>query len=269
MRVAIVGSDARARLALVTALDDAPPTWSLSLHREPPPDADVVVCDPEAGIPGAVVFDGGDAASLVARVASSARRAATIVVTSPSGGMGATTVALHLAAELVARGLTTCFVDLDERWGARSRLGLEAADEPEAAPVPAAAGFRLLTGIGSLEAARGTFDRVVVDAPIEPFTNLDISVGALLVATPTPEGARRARSVLDAHPSVAWRVVANRIGPGGEMTHAHFQRAVGISAYELPCCPALRDSEDDARLLGRGWTRWSRRIARLAAEIEG
>jgi hypothetical protein len=268
MHVAIVGSDAEARLALVTALDVAPATWSLSLHREPPADADVIVCDPGAAIPGAIVFD-GDTVGLIEQITTSTRAATAVVVTSPSGGTGVTSVALHLAAEFATRQRATCLVDLDTKWGVRPRLGLEPQDDPTPAPVPVAAGFRLLHGAKSLATALDTFERVVIDAPPLQFQTMAETVGAgVLVAVPTPEGARRARCFLDAHPTHRWVVVTNRVGPGGEMTRARFERAIDMPVVELPCCAALRDTEDHARLLARGWTRWSRAIAKLATSLD-
>jgi hypothetical protein len=91
----------------------------------------------------------------------------------------------------------------------------------------------------------------------------------VLVVPPSPTGARRARALIDANSNVAWVPIVNRLGAGGETTISMIGRHLGIPvAVELPCCPALRDREDEDRLLKPGWTRWSRRIARLVDLIE-
>jgi hypothetical protein len=37
---------------------------------------------------------------------------------------------------------------------------------------------------------------------------------------------------------------------------------------ELPCTPALRDAEDEHRLLSRPWTRWARGVEVVARTLE-
>jgi hypothetical protein len=66
-----------------------------------------------------------------------------------------------------------------------------------------------------------------------------------------------------------WAVVTNKLGPGGETTRAELQELLGGRpiAIELPCCPALRDAEDDARLLASDRHRWRRAVKRLAAAL--
>lgn len=268
LRVGIVGSDEAARLALVRALDRAPTSWHLSLHKDIPDDVDVIVCDPGVDAPGAVVVSEGAPNDLVERITERAGPGGrTLVVTSPGGGTGATSITLHLAAELAVRGRSTCVLDLDAEWGLRGRLGLDPAGEAEV-PIPVAGNFRLLQGIDRLEQARANFDHVLVDAPRSVLEGLAGRVrDALLVMAPTPEGARRARCLLDAHPSFEWLVIANRTGPGGETTRVQLSRIVARPVIELPCCPALRDAEDDGRLIARRWSRWSRGVSRIAEGI--
>lgn len=268
LRVGIVGSDEAARLALVRALDRAPSSWHLSLHKDIPSDVDVIVCDPGVDAPGACVVTEGAPDDVIERIAARAGpQAGTLAVTSPGGGTGVTSITLHLAAELAAHSRSTCVLDLDGEWGLRGRLGLDPTGQADG-PVPVVGNFRLLEGIDRLDHARANFDHVIVDAPR---SILDAFAGrvrdALLVMAPTPEGARRARCLLDAHPSLQWLVIANRTGRGGETTRAQLARIVERPVVELPCCPALRDAEDDGRLVARGWSRWSRGVARIAEGI--
>jgi hypothetical protein len=100
-------------------------------------------------------------------------------------------------------------------------------------------------------------------------TVTDLAARAVLVVNPTPDGARRAATVLAAHAGFEWILVLNRPGPGGETTRAAIARALGRPIeIELPCCAGLRDCEDSCRLLARGWSRWSRGIARLVNVLE-
>lgn len=268
VRVGIVGSDVAARAALVQALDRAPSSWHLVLQDDIPTDVDIIVCDPGVDAPGAIVVDGHELDDLVGRIAERVGSGGgSLLITSPGGGTGVTSAAIHLAAEFAARGGSTCLLDLEAEWGIRGRLGLDPDADPDA-PVPVAGGFRLLRGMAQFERALADFDHVVIDAPRSTLDSLDGRVrDAMLIISPTPEGARRARCVLDAHPSFRWLVVANRTGPGGETTRGQLARIVAHPVLELPCCPALRDSEDDGRLIARGWSRWSRRLARLAEDV--
>ena len=265
VRVGIVGSDEAARAALVQALDRAPSSWDLILHNDIPTDVDIIVCDPGVDASDAIVVSEHERSDLVERIAERIRPGGrALLITSAGGGTGVTSTAIHLAAELAARGRSTCLLDLDDEWGVRGRLGLDPDADPDA-PVPVAGGFRLLRGMANFEPALTDFDHVVIDAPRSILDALDGRVrDAMLIMAPTPEGARRARCVLDAHPSFRWLVIANRTGPGGETTRGQLARIVARPVLELPCCPALRDSEDDGRLIARGWSRWSRRVARLA-----
>lgn len=262
LRVAIVGSDDPSRLALVKALGTAPAGWSLRLHGTPPPDADVIVCDSGSDVPGALVWDGET--DLVARVAELSQPSCrSIVVTSPSGGTGVTSIALHLAAELAARAHSTAFIDADPACGGRARLGLDPGIEMTL-PVPVAGGFRVVGPAADLSG----FDRAVIDARADALGSFDTVDRAVLVCSPTPSGIRRATALLAEHPGPSWSLVANRLGPGGETTRLQLERALALPAVELPCCAALRDAEDEGRLLARGWSRWSRGIARLAAQLD-
>lgn len=259
--VAIVTGDEAARLAIVKALDLAPSEWAIGLHREPPPDADVVVSDRK--IEGAIVFD-PETPDLVSAIAERLRgRARTTFVCSPTGGTGVTTVSVHLAAGFASRGHPTALVDLDPYRGARARLGLDPAITTDA-PVPVAGGFRLVDATTGAEG----FDRVVVDAGTA-FERMSDVHAAVLVCSPSPQGARRCRGLLEDHPAIRWHVVTNRLGPGGETTRSQFERLVGHPVTELPCCPALRDTEDEGRLLRRHWTRWSRSVEALVDALGG
>jgi len=242
----------------------------------------------------------------VARAARRRSSTSTIVVTSASGGAGVTSLALHLAACFGGAG--TCFVDLGGNWGAAARLGFEKgefatweeADGSEdsilerALPVPG--GFRVLLGSGPgpippsgppaqhvppalvwgdgpalVRAAGAAFERVVVDAaPGAWLQEVVAAAGAsLLVVPPTLPGARRAAAFLEAVPDARWAVILNRTGPGGETTTSQIERALGRAvAIRLPLTPALRDAEDDGRLLTSRWSRWSRAVVRLAGAVE-
>lgn len=257
--VAIVTADDPVRLAIVQALDLAPPEWAIELHRAPPSDADVIVCDSESVIEGAIVFDprGPDLVSTITERLS--RRGRTILVCSPSGGIGVTSISVHLAAEFAFRGHSTAVVDLDPGRGARARLGLDPSIAVDA-PVPVTGGFRL---VGAVDNSAG-FERVVVDAGAASIGETHEVDRAVAVCSPSPHGARRCRGLLEANPDLRWLVVTNRLGPGGETTTSQFERLVGCPTIELPCCAALRDAEDEGRLLRRRWTRWSRSVVKLA-----
>ena len=279
LKVALVSRDNDARLALVKAFDRAPSSWLLSLHHEAPADADVLVCGSDVHIDGAVDFDPntpGDVLDRVAERAVPSGRA--VIVTSPSGGTGVTSIVIHAAAEMAARGHSTCIVDLDGEWEIRHRLGLDGDVVTPEAAVPVAGGFRLLDArsvspddrSAVLVSAAESFERVIIDTTAGGLGSVEDTVRrAVLVVSPTPEGARRATAVLEAHPSFDWIVVVNRPGAGGETTRSAIARTIGRPVeFELSCCPSLRDSEDGFRLLARGWSRWSRGIARLVSALE-
>jgi hypothetical protein len=279
-------------MAAARACDVAPSEWRIDLFDEPPSEADVVVAGPDADIPGAVDFDPADPAGLLEAIGNAARRGTRVVaVTGAGGGTGATTVALHLAARF-ALNRPTCFLDFDLRWGAGSRLGLVSGHRtweqfdgtPEslrlsALPVPG--GFRALVSPGArpvdataaaslLDAVAADFDCVVVDSCPELLdVVLERAAAAIAVVSCTPVSAARARMLTAAHPRPPWAIVANRTGPGGETMRAGLARIVGRPiTLELPCAPALRDAEEEGRLLGSGRSRWSARIDRLAGAID-
>jgi MinD-like ATPase involved in chromosome partitioning or flagellar assembly len=289
MRVAIVSRDPVLRLEAARAFDAAPPAWIVSLHTRSPSDADVVVATPDVDVPGAIPFDPSHPEGVLGAVSARTEieRAHIVVVTSPSGGTGATSVALHLAAAAAARH-RTCFIDLDLRWGVMDRLGLpddvrtweagvHSSDDVVRAAIPVQGGFRALLvhenghGAAAIDAARSEFERVFVDAPVEVLSAdvLERASAGVLVLSPTVPSACRARRMLDALTTVEWAVVTNRLGPGGEMTRSGLERILERSvALELPCVPALRDAEDDARLVTSSFSRWLRAIDRLFKALE-
>ena len=273
LKVALVSIDHEMRLELVRALDSAPLAWEISLHRTPPEIADVVVCDPALSIEGAVHFDPAAPEGLVEAIVTAARRdAGVVVVTSAGGGAGTTSIALHMAAELVSRGFESALVDMTPDGAAAARMGVSPVGHDtgsDARAVPVQGGFRLVMrddpDVGRvLEREQRNFERVVADIPGGGLHGLPPGTPAVIVIQPSPIGVHRARVLIEAHENLMWVPVVNRLGPGGEMTAAATGRALGIAvAVELPCCAALRDREDECRLLTPGWTRWTRRIARL------
>jgi MinD superfamily P-loop ATPase len=243
---------------------------------------DVVVLGPDVReMPGALRFDPSDPAAILSSVAATASRSGRVVaVVGAGGGVGATTVALHLARAVATR--RTCLLDLDTTWGLRDRLDLpddaltwaEAEGEASRCALPVPGGFRvMLAPRGSCDAnpeglvssARREFERLIVDAPVTTVSSvLGCCDAAVLVMAPGVSGARRARAVLNESPDVPWAVVVNAPGPGGETTRSEMQDILGRRiTLELPCTPALRDAEGESTLLGWGWSRWERRVTRL------
>ncbi|MFN2389885.1 MAG: hypothetical protein ABR575_09830 [Actinomycetota bacterium] len=290
LRVAVVTSDPSIRDRVARAFDHAPGSWSVTLHDAPPGEeaADVVVCGPDAPRPaGALTFEPGGEEDLVGAIEAWRRcrepASKRIAVTSPVGGAGATTVALHLAGVFSAAA-DTCVVDLDPRGGVLRRLGIEpyahlaAGDltndlSARRAAIPVAPGFRVLPGAEQDAAvvwASRAFERVIVDipAPRAAAAVLAATDAGVLVMPPTVPAARRAAELLAGAPSPPWAVVLNRAGPGGETTTAAIEDLLGRGvALELPCAPALRDAEDRGALLDAPWSRWLRRVRRLAAAL--
>jgi Flp pilus assembly CpaE family ATPase len=293
LNVAVVSRDGTTRLEAARAFDSAPPHWTVGLHREPPPDADVVVACPDVDIEADAVFDPdvpGRVLDDVMRVAGRTRRALIVAVTSPSGGAGTTTLALHLA-QASARSAPTCLLDCDLEWGVGYRLALapdartwaeagESEDSLLRAALPLPGGFRVLASPGRtgtsdfgalLEGATSQFSRVVVDAA-RASTAQDVLAAAdavVLVIAPTAPSAHRARDVLDGLTGGKVAIVTNRTGPGGEMNSSEIERILGCKvALELPCERRLRDVEDDGRLLRSQWSRWERGIHRLWRALE-
>ncbi len=281
LKVAIVSRDAAVRAAAADVFTDAPPEWSVTLCEGDPADADVVLHGPDAAVDGAVPFDPArpDAALRAVEAAATSGRA--YVVAAAVGGAGATSIALHLAAALGGR---TCYAELAD---ASTRLGLpdEARtwlprdDDCESSALPVAGGFRVLRapspcpepGAFPVDAARRSFDRLVLDAGTrrDLAAVLSRAAVAVVVTTPTRPAALAARSLVESYPESRWAVVVNRLGPGGQIMRAGLESLLGRRvAVELPCCPALRDAEDEARLVRGSWRRWSRGVRRLASALE-
>jgi hypothetical protein len=294
LSVAIVSRDPEVRMQAARAFDIAPTTWSVALHELPPPEADVVVFGPDVDSSDGVKFDPTNPQSVINDVeaaAGSVRSAAALtVVTSASGGTGATSVALHLASAADAHA--ACFVDFDLSYGAATRLGVHdthltwrdaggSVDSLKLAALPVSGGFRALLSPGDGEApddAAALLDRtvqaftpVVADVPTGPLLELALARcrTAVLVMGPDVVSAHRSRAFLARHLSTRWTVVVNRSGPGGETTVGALQRIVGHRiAIELPCAPALRDAADEGNLLTSPLWRYRRAIVRLRDALE-
>jgi hypothetical protein len=289
IHVAVVSRHPQIRLAAASAFDAAPSEWRVELYERAPAHADVVVLGPgESG--SGVAFDPDRPSSVIADVERLVGRSGTrtITITSPSGGTGTTSVALHLAAAF-ARRLDTCVLEIDPRSGIGARLALDddlptwgaAEGDPSSLPscaVPVAGGFRVMLAPPDasdrqppIEALRGHWAILLVEAPAERLeTALAITDAAVAILAPTIVGARRGRRLLDEHPGTTWAVVTNRLGPGGEITRSGLEQVLGRAiALELPCCAPLRDAEDEGRLLTALVFRWRRRIDRLARALAG
>jgi hypothetical protein len=286
LRIAVVSNDPDVRLQAARAFDDAPISWSVSLHTSVPDDADLIVLGPDArgdGIP----FDPVDPKRTIDEIKSrsSAREGAVIGVTSASGGVGTTSLALHLAAAL-SPAARVGFIELTP--GAGLRLGLapgehltwgdldESSESLARCFLPVAPGFRVLLapeGGGDagvvVKRARRAFDILVVDAPsLSASVAMGEADAAVLVVGPSVPQAHRARAFIQDWPDLDCAVVINRLGRGGETTRAQLADLMGRSVtLELPSCPALRDAEDDGRLVSLIWTRYGRKIARLAGAL--
>lgn len=288
--VAVVSRDPDVRLAAARAFDAAPASWSVELHERAPADADAVVVGADVDERGDVRFDPKAPQRVVDDVARALRgRGRLVVVTSTTGGSGATTLALHLAAHASAHQ-EACVVDL--AGGIAERLGLDPADMrrwngPQTAPqdvrlaaVPLHTGFRgILAELDAdaeragalLDAAAREFPTVVVDVARGALLGaaLERASAAVLVTPPTLVGARRAAALLDVDTRPPWALVLNRLGPGGETTTAQLERIVGRRVtLEIPCCPGVRDAEDEFGLVTSAWTRYGRATARLWRGLE-
>jgi Flp pilus assembly CpaE family ATPase len=283
LRIAVVSNDPDVRLDAARAFDEAPASWSVSLHTSIPKGVDVVVLGPDAegeGIP----FDPAFPQRVIEQIESQAGagEGAVIVVTSASGGVGTTSLALHLAAAL-APAVRVGFVELAP--GAALRLGLvpgehltwadldESSESVARCFLPVAAGFRALLapeGGGDpglvLKRSRPNYDLLVVDAParISSVALREADAGVLVMG-PSVSQAHWTRSFIEEWPDLDCAVVINRLGRGGETTRAQLADLVGRPiSLELPCAPAMRDAEDDGRLISLKWTRYGRAISRLA-----
>lgn len=270
-QVALVCPDDGLRLIAAAAFDDAPSEWDIALHRQPPNEADVVVgVGVDAG--GDVVLDPADPGRVVEAVRSmlDARASRTIAVCGSSGGCGATTVALHLAAEGDEH---TCVVDLGRGRSCASRLGIDPAELDDApGPIPVPGGFRLWRG-GAADPWEGAalhgFERVIVDVADQDLGRVVRHCDSVvIVMSPTLVSAKQAAPLVEVAGDTPTALVANRLGPGGETTRAELQRIVGRRiSLELPCSRGVRDAEGDTRLLSSSWSPWLRRVARLSAAL--
>jgi len=284
-RVALKAANESTLVQMIKAFEGAPAAWDVTVWS-PSGEHDVLVSDERDG--GHVVFDRASPGAAVAAVervlTTSALRVA--AVTGARRGTGVTTLALHLAHAL-ARRHDVCLVDLDPTSSLRARLDLPkdarhwgTVDESVFdAALPVAGGFRILLApldrrgadvAQLLRAASARFDRVVVDAPRSPWLGpaLSLAATALLVVPPSHQGVAAARETFEQQPTASWACIVNRLGAGGEMTRTSVARQLGRSvAIELPTSPFLRDREDEHRLLAETWSRYYRRVARLAAAL--
>jgi hypothetical protein len=269
------------------AFDSAPSTWHVDLYHSVPADADVVVVGPDVDVRNGIPFDPDHPDRVIDAIEQTltSHGGAMTVVTSASGGTGATSVALHLAAcGDVGAG---CFVDLDVSFGAARRLNLpdkhltwrdvgSSTESLMLAALPFPGGFRALISPGDgaepdnagelLARAMHTFSHVVADVPSGSVlkTALERSRAAVLVMRPDVVSAHRSKHLLAEHSTTRWAVVANRMGPGGETTLSALQKILDHPiALELPCAPALRDAEDEGRVLTSRVWRYTRAILRL------
>jgi hypothetical protein len=292
MKVAVVCCDPALRLAAARAFDGAPATWDVTLCEAPPEDADVVVLGPDvAGGNAGIVFDPARPETMVEQIEATLGTGdgpRVLVVTSAAGGTGATTIALHLAHALSAAA-DACYLELT--GGGAARLSMPPGSltwgdagstqhELRCAALPVAGGFRVLLApvepneseaLVILDRAAEAFERLVVDLPAAELLTpaLPRAHAGVIVMAPTQPCARRTQALLEGLPDFPWAIVSNRAGPGGETTRAGLERILGRRiALELPCTPALRDCEDDGRLLTSKWSRFSRGVARLAGALE-
>jgi hypothetical protein len=279
LEVAIVSRDAEVRAAAARTFAAAPPDWSIRLCAEDPGDADVVIRGTDVAAPGTILFDPARPDDALRAVATASGPGRVYAVVASVGGAGATTIALHLGAALRA-----CYAELTSpsaRLGLPddARTWLPDDEDLERSALPVAGGLRVLrsplpcpgAGAFPLEAARSVFDRLVLDAGTQRDVGplLAASSAAVVVTTPTRPGALAARALTEEHPGVRWVVVVNRLGPGGQIMRAALEQLLARPvAVELACCPALRDAEDEARLLNGGWRRWFRGVAALARALE-
>jgi len=296
MKVAVVCCDPALRLAAARAFDGAPATWDVTLCEAPPEDAGVVVLGPDvapdvAGRHTGIAFDPTRPEILVPQIEATLTKGGrphVVVVTSAAGGTGTTTIALHLAHALPAAA-DTCYLNLT--GGVAARLAMppgaltwadagSTQDELRLAALPVAGGFRVLLAppdvieseaLTILDRAAEAYERLVVDVPAGGLLTpvLRRAHAGVIVMAPTRPCAHRTQALLDGLPDLPWAIVSNRTGPGGETTRAGLERILGRRiALEVPCTPALRDCEDDGRLLTGRWSRFSRGVARLAGALE-
>ena len=120
--------DESVRLQAARAFDAASADWIVELHPDVPAEVDVVVAGPDVDLADAVPFDPARPRAVVEGIrgalAERAARGRLIAVTAASGGVGTTTVALHLAAAFARRAMRVALVDLDPASGVTTRLRL-------------------------------------------------------------------------------------------------------------------------------------------------
>lgn len=277
LRVAAVSQDEQVRLQLARAFDGAPAGWDVRLHEAPPGDADIVVSGPDTEVEGSIPFDPSDPNSMIVAIEKESARgvAGPIVVVGASGGCGATTVALHLAAVGKA-----CLVDASTH-DVRRRLDMAAAkswsqalsgEAVELSAVPVAPGFRVL--LAPPDARDRDLDRVVglaaksfpdvlVAANVDQLRIVSPRLG-VLVAAPTRPSCERAAEIVAAHSGMRWAIVTNRLGAGSSLTTRKLEAIIGRKlAVELPSSPALRDAEDSGRVVTSPLSVWLWQIKRL------
>ncbi len=286
-RIALHASDEVTRLALVKAFEGSPSDWDVFLSSEEH-EYDVLVTDDVHRDGDRVIrFDPEDPQRAVLAtaqaVAGSERRLT--VITGARRGTGVSALALHVCAALSA-GHDVCLLDLDPDSSLRARLDLPAdarhwgdvADGVRAAAVPVPPGFRVLLAPPDargdvnevLRTATARFEHVVADAPLSPWRGAALAscTTGILVVPPAHQGIFHAGRVLARHPHVRWSCLVNRLGAGGELTAPNVARRLGRPvSLDLPCSGFLRDREDDHRLLVTRWSRYYRRVSRLAQAL--
>ena len=280
LRIAIVSNDPDTRMAAARAFDGAPPDWVVQMGDDPA--ADVTIYGTDLQRNSGLIFDPERPGSLIDEIRREKDKVQrrTIGVTGTGGGVGTTSVALHLGA-FMSTHRRTCVVDCDVRWGgAFRRVGLEPPPAVTIDPtsshlraLPCAGGFRVLAH--DLEESG-----LLPTDPTEHFERVLFDLGArvapeecdsiVMVMPPTVHGAKRARELLNRIDGLPSALVSNRTGPGSELTVGKLESMVGRSvSVELPVCATLRDAEDRDRLLTSPWTRWARRVKLLAAALDG
>lgn len=284
----MVSNDPAVRLAAVKAFEDEP-GWAFSLHRETPDGTAVVVRGIDLGDASTddICFDPDHPVDCVDAVrAALAQRCSgkVVAVVGASGGAGCSTIALHLA-ERLGRMNKVCLAEAGPEPFFRARFDIgdgsktwgdagETDEDLMLASLPVRGGFRsLLAPEGGdrvpdevVRRAARLFDVVVVDVGRGA-----MSFGpraALLVVPPTRPGCAAAERRLR-RTDVRWGVVINRTGSGGSITRRGVEALLERRVMaELPCTPLLRDVEDGFGLLTGPWTRWVRRMTRVAQGIE-
>jgi hypothetical protein len=284
IRIAAVSRDDKERLLLARAFDKAPASWNVTLHESPPGDVDVIVCGKGTDAGGDISFDPEAPERLISDIAAATQVGTAgrrILVTSATGGSGATTVALHLAA--VGRACAMETIDPDIRRRLRLPSAMSWSTDPEhpvdRAALPVAPGLRVLLAprSASLDDAASVADRATQSFPAVYVDCASLAVGRLLsprdlcvlVMTPTRPSAESAREILDSIIDARWAVVVNRVGPGSCMTQRRLEGVLGRRiSIELPCSAALRDAEDEGTLVTSPISRWLWQLKRLWRALE-